>query len=421
VASPQTNSDGVSEGEAPLGEVSLQRLAYGSAVELEQAFAESLRLGALFVPSEDEWRIGQPVRVTLDLSFCGREVEVSGVVAAVRLPGLARAGTVPGVSLQLRTPVPALREALVQATGLSLDAAELAPEDDRREFPRSPAHGIARLEIGSSRFPAEVLNVSYGGMLALLHGLDLGPPSEGNALLTHPQTGQEISVPSRIVSQARCDHGKVAVGVQFEYSADRIDEVMAFIDDLQSLQHAKRLAQVTGSLEDAPLADVIETLAGTSSEGTLRLSRAGKDGIVVHRDREILHAATGLVSGLKAVSRLLLWRDGRFAYQAAIEPFQTAEAPLPIEAALLVASVNRDEAVRHGVDAFDPDETFQLDAALMDQLAPQLDEVHREIGEHVRMGFPLGAILDILIHGDGVIYKALSELLESGVISRAGA
>ena len=404
---------------APLEVETPLRLAYGSADDLEQDFAEGLRHGALFVPSEAAWELGRAVRVCLALEFCDREVEVSGRVAALRPPGMARTGAVPGVSLQLRTPVATLRAALEDATGLSLYTEDPPRPDERRESPRGPAHGIATLEIGDSHFPAEILNVSYGGMLALLHGLDLAPGRDAVAKLSHPQTGQGLSVPSRIISQARCDHGKMAVGIQFQYPARRIDEVMAFIDDLQSLQHAKRLAQVSGSLEDAPLEDVIETLAGASSEGTLRVSRDDEEGIVVHRDGEILHAATGLVSGMKAVSRLLLWRDGRFAYQASIDPFETAEAPLPIEAALLTAAVNRDEAVRHGIDAFDPDDTFGVDAALLEQLAPQLDEVHREIAEHARMGFPLGAILDILIQGDGVIYKALAELFDSGVVCRA--
>jgi hypothetical protein len=254
-------------------------------------------------------------------------------------------------------------------------------------------------------------------MLALLHGLDLGLRSEVTAILKHPQRGEEISIESRIVNQAACDHGKMAVGIQFQYPARRIDEVMAFIDDLQSLQHAKKLAQVSGSLSDTPLEDVIETLAGASSEGTLRVSRGDEEGVLIHRDGEILHAATGLVSGVKAVSRLLFWREGRFTYQAAIEPFETSEVPLPIEAALLAATVHRDEAERLGIDRFDPDDTFRLDEGLMDQLAPQLDEVHREIAEHVRMDFPLGAILDILLQGDGVIYGALVELLDSGIIT----
>lgn len=400
------------------GEVAL-RVAFASAQELEKVFEQSLRHAALFVAGED-WPVGQAVRVRLDLSFCGGEVEVAGRVAAVRPAGVARTGAEPGVSLQLRTPIAGLREALEQASGLSLPIGEPTISDDRRGAPRGPAHGLATLEIGSSRFPAEILNVSYGGMLALLHGLDLGPGNDGAAILRHPQTGQEVSVPSRVVSQARCDHGKVAVGVHFQYPAHRIDEVMAFIDDLQSLQHAKELAQVSGSLADTPLEDVIETLAGASSEGTLRVSRGDEEGVLVHREGEILHAATGLVSGMKAVSRLLLWREGRFSYQAAIEPFQTGEQPLPIEAALLTATVSRDEAVRHGVDEFDPDDTFEVDAALVERLGPQLRPVHREIAEHVRMGFPLGAILDILIEGDGVIYKALAELLESGVVSRSG-
>lgn len=405
--------------EVPLEAGSLLQVGYRSAGELETEFEESLRHGALFVPSEAEWELGQSVSVRLALAFCDREVELSGRIAALRPPGMARTGAVPGVSVQLRTPIAALRTALEEATGRSLSASDPGPRDERRESPRGPAHGIAMLAVGSSRFPAEILNVSYGGMLALLHGLDLGPGSEADAILRHPQTEQEISVPSRVVSQARCDHGKVAVGIQFQYPARRIDEVMAFIDDLKSLQHAKRLAQISGSLADAPLEDVIETMAGASSEGTLRISRDDEEGVLVHRDGEILHAATGLVSGMKAVSRLLLWRDGRFAYQAAVDSFETAEAPLPIEAALLAAAVNRDEAVRHGIDEFDPDDVFRVDTKLLDQLGPELDEVHLDIAEHVRMGFPLGAILDILIQGDGVIYKALAELFDSGVVSRA--
>lgn len=413
-----TNSEVDAEGVVGLEAGGSLRLVYSSAEELEKAFAESLSHAAIFVPSEAEWEPGQAVCLSMDLRFCEREVEVQGQVAAVRPPGMARTGAVPGVSLQLGTPVAEIRTALEQATGLSLGTAEPAAGDERRESPRGPAHGTATLAVGSSQFPAEIVNVSYGGILALLHGLDLGLGSAATATLTHPHREEEISVESRVISQTLCDHGKMAVGFQFQYPARRIEEVMAFIDDLQSLQRAKTLAQVSGSLADSPLEDVIETLMGASSEGTLRVSRGDEEGIVIHRDGEILHAATGLVSGMKAVSRLLLWREGRFAFQAAIDPFETAEEPLPIEAALVAAAVNRDEAVRHGVASFDPDDTFRLDEGLMDQLATQLDEVQLEIAEHVCMDFPLGAILDILIHGDGVIYKALAELLDSGVISR---
>ncbi len=396
------------------------RLTYSSLKEAQKVFAESLRRGALFVTGEFEWQPGQHVQLHVDLPFCGRSLEIAGIVAAVRPTALAHDDEEAGIALQLRTPLAALRSELEEATGAWFGTPDEPPaHGDRRATPRGPAHGLATLVVRGSRFPAEMLNLSYGGMLVLLEGLDLGLGGSGTAVLQHPHTGEAVSVECRIISQAPCDHGRMAAGIQFHYPARRIDEVMAFIDDLQGLQHAKELAQVRGSLGDAPLEDVIQTLAGASSEGTLRVSCGDEEGILIHRDGQIVHAATGLVSGMKAVSRLLLWSEGRFAYQASIDPFEATTEPLPIEAALLSATVNRDEAVRHGIAAFHPDDIFDVNTDLLDQVDSKLEDVHREIADHVRMGFPLGAILDILVQGDGVIYKALVELLESGVVARS--
>ena len=394
-------------------------LSYASLQDVRTTFAESLRRGALFVTGDFDWKPGQYLQLRVDLPFCDRQLEIDGIVAAVRPAALAHDDEEPGVAVQLRTPLAALRKELEEATGESFgDDAETPHPGERRASPRGPAHGLATLVVGNAHFPAEMLNLSYGGMLVLLDGLDLGLGGSGTAVLQHPHSGEEVSVECRIVSQAPCDHGRMAAGIQFQYPARRIDEVMAFIDDLQSLQHAKELAQVSGSLADAPLEDVIQTLAGASSEGTLRVSSGDEEGILIHRDGEIVHAATGLVCGMKAVSRLLLWREGRFAYQASIDPYEAVTEPLPIEAALLCGTVNRDEAVRHGIAQFHPDDVFDVNTDLLDQVDAKLDDVHREIADHARMGFPLGAILDILVQGDGVIYKALVELLDSGVVSR---
>jgi hypothetical protein len=393
------------------------RLIYESADAVEKDFGAGFGHAALFVESDGAWQPGQAVRICLDLRFCGREVRIQGLVVAVRPPGLGAAGAVPGVSLQLQTPVASIRYLLQEATGVALATAERVTPEERRGAPRSPAHGVATLVVEGAQFPAEMLNVSYEGMLALLHGLDLGLGSDVNVILKHPQRGEEISIDSRIVNQTRCDHGKMAIGIQFQYPARRIDAVMAFIDDLQSLERAKKLAEVSGCLDDAPLENVIETLTGASSEGTFRLTRGDEEGILIHQDGQILHAATGLVSGMKAVSRVLLWREGRFAYQAAIEPFETKESPIPIEVALLEATVHRDEVGLLGIERFHPDDSFCLNEELMNQIGGELGEIHQEVAEHIRMDFPLGAILDILIQGDGVIYKALADLLHSGVVT----
>lgn len=301
------------------------------------------------------------------------------------------------------------------ASPLAVEDAD-RPLDERRRFPRRSVRGTSSLVIGGTTHSAELVNVSYGGMLILLSRAEIGLGSEVATILVHPESNAEISIESRVVNRTRCDDDRMAVGVQFQYPFHRIDEVMGFIDDLQGLAPADKMTRLAGSLADSPLEDVIGTVAGASGEGTLRIFRGGEEGILIHRDGAILHAATGLVSGMKAVSRMLLWRDGGFVYQAAIGPFETSDEPLPLESALLSAMVHLDEAMRAGCDRFDPDDTFHLDEDLMEQLAPELDDLYKEIAEHVRMDFPLGAILDILPQDDGSIYKALVELLESGAV-----
>lgn len=298
------------------------------------------------------------------------------------------------------------------------EAAPSSPGDDRRQFPRRSAHAAVRLAADGAEFQAELVNVSYGGMLVLLGDREVEIGRDVTSLLHHPQTGAEVSVPSRVVNRASCEDGRTAAGLQFQYSVDRIDEMMAFVDDLHRASLPAGPGELSGSLCDWPLEDVIAMLAYSSSQGTLRLRSGDEEGIVVHRDGEILHATTGLVTGMKAISRLLLWREGSFVYRTAIEPFEAAEEPLAIDAALLSGTVHRDESLRLGGGSkFDPDTTFRLDEVLMEQIAPELGEIYREIAEHVRMGFPLGAVLDILPQNDGVIYKALIELLEGGVIT----
>jgi len=45
-----------------------------------------------------------------------------------------------------------------------------------------------------------------------------------------------------------------------------------------------------------------------------------------------------------------------------------------------------------------------------------LDELGRELAENAGLGFPLGALIDILTASDARIYKALAELIEAGVL-----
>jgi hypothetical protein len=208
----------------------------------------------------------------------------------------------------------------------------------------------------------------------------------------------------------------MVVGVEFRYELERVDEVARFVDGLRSFHHARSLATITGSLQHTPLEAVLETFSSSSNAGTLRLVRGEQQGKLAYQDGEILYATTGLVSGAKALGRLFTWTDAQFEFKAEVEPMDDAGGRLPLESAILAAAVQRDELARLDLQALDADMTFLVDEERLAAVERTLEDMGREITENSRMGFPLGAMLDMLPSSDALIYKTLTELIEAGIL-----
>ena len=89
---------------------------------------------------------------------------------------------------------------------------------------------------------------------------------------------------------------------------------------------------------------------------------------------------------------------------------------MPLEQAVLSAVVARDELAQLDLSGFDLNATFAIDGERLAAVESTLDEIGREIAENARMGFPLGAMLDMLTCSDARIYKTVAELIEAGVL-----
>jgi hypothetical protein len=357
--------------------------------------------------------------VRFALAFCGSEIEFDGDVAAVVPAAMAEAGVAAGAAIQLLPPGDELRRRLEAATGLSLPPVEALDPDARRRAARFPARTEALLEVAQRAFPAQTLDVSYNGMLVLLAGLDLSVGTELVATLIHPKTAEEIRVEARVMNRTPCDHGTMAVGVQFLYAMDRVDDVMAFIDDLQGFHHARTLATVTGSVKETPLEVVLETFSALASAGTLELRRGEDEGRIAYADGQIVYATTGLVSGTKALGRMFTWTDARFEFQPRVQAIDTAQERLPLESALFSAAVQRDDFALLSVGGLSVDTSFEIDEARCALAKPDLDPLELALADNAGAGFPLGALLDILPSSDVDIYKALCRLLGDGVLAVA--
>lgn len=393
-------------------------VAYETREALREAFARELFSGAIFVPTVDAFELGQKALVVLVLPFCAEQLEIEGEVVASLPIHIARAGAEPGVSIQLGLAPTELRRRIEGASGADLSELCERPSVFPRVEPRFDVHASVTLVAQGRQFAAETGDISYNGMLVLLRGIDLGVEAELRAQIEHPGTGEKLEVEGRIANQTRCDHGVMAVGVQFRYELERVDEVASFVDDLRSFHHARSLATVSGSIADTPLEAVLETFSSTSSAGTVRLTRGDDQGKIVYQDDEILLATTGLVSGAKALGRLFTWTDAHFEFKPEIENLDDVREPLPLASAILTAAVQRDELAHLELGDLDADATFSVDADLLAAVEPTLDDVGRELSENALMGFPLGAMLDMLSFSDARIYKALTELIESGILHR---
>ena len=413
----EKGSDGLGEpGPEPEGVAKLS-VDYPARDEFEAAFARELFGGAVFVPTLERLPSGQRVRVTFDLLFCETRFALDGEVVASLPAPIASAGGAPGVSVQFLEPPAELRERIERASEIQLGEAPPRHANFPRAELRYPAQAPVLLEIGGRRLSAEMGDVSYNGMLALLPAVDLGDGTSLRVAIEHPRNRERIELDCRIANQTRCNDGVMVLGLKFDYELDRIDDVARFVDDLRSYHHARTLATVSGSLVDTPLETVLETFASVSESGTLRLTRGDERGKIAYQNGEILYVAIGLLSGTKALDRLFTWDDAQFEYRPEVEPMEGIRGRLPLAPAVLAAVVARDELAQLDLGSFDPNVTFSINPERLEIVASALDEIGREIAEHARMGFPLGAMLDMLASSDARIYKAITELIEAGAMS----
>ena len=396
-------------------------VAFASSGELCDAFEHELAHGALFVPTMAALPAGRQVKVTLLFKFCDSQLDLEGEVVTALPPEITRAGATPGLSVQVAESLGDLRGRIETRTGVSLPHPESASHHENRCQPRFPARSAVEFAVAGRKFAAETVDVSYNGMLALLSGVDLEEGTDVSIRINHPGSGEQLSIDGRIANQTPCDHGVMAVGVQFMYDLSRVDEVAAFVDDLRGFHHACSLATVTGSVSDVPLETMLQTFSACASAGTLRLIRGDDRGKLVYQEDEILYVSTGLASGAKALGRMFAWTEAQFEFEPRGELVDGDETRLPLLSAILSAAVERDELARLDLGNLDPDATFSIDAERLSAVRSTLDDLGRELVENAAMGFPLGALVDILAASDVRIYKVVAELIAGGVLQDATA
>jgi hypothetical protein len=197
---------------------------------------------------------------------------------------------------------------------------------------------------------------------------------------------------------------------------DRIDEVMSFIDFLRAFDRARRLVAISGEIDESGLGAILEMFVNTAPAGTMIVSRGQEQGKIVFSDNEILHCALGIVSGLKALSRMFRWKQGRFEFHHELQLNGDTDAPEPLQAAMMSASVQMDEMVRFDGGIIDAADTFETVSEQTVALRSSLSDLEREVLDYAAEGFNVEAISDVVADSDAAVYRALSTLLDAGLL-----
>ncbi len=364
------------------------RVVFKNAEAFQKEYASNLLNGGIFVATEDELELRDRVSVVLVAQFSRQKVKFEGEVVHRVTPEMAQMGAEAGVAVQFDDPVTQVR-AKLQPLRMAGGATEPAPADDpRRRAPRAPARVPARIDSSVRSFEGHTRDLSRSGVLVALSGE--GPP---------------VGEKNGIVS---------AVGIEFAPGEGQRDGMERFVDDVQNVEHNRRLGGITGDISELGIHSLLQMFASTAKQGTLAIHRAEEEGLIGFDGGLMRFVKIGAASGMKALVRLMTWEAGSFEFHARLDPIQQSDVPLPVDAAMLEAVRMIDEGRLLDAGRFPGEATPQVDNAAD---VSGLSKLEAAVVDLARAGFTVQRMVDVIPEPDPEIYRALESLLDGGVLA----
>ncbi len=120
--------------------------------------------------------------------------------------------------------------------------------------------------------------------------------------------------------------------------------------------------------------------------------------------------------GVKALARILSWRDGFFEFRAHVDPLSDGHTKVPMEAALLDALRALDENNRLSSPQLPASARLEVARDRLDTLGQPIGKTEQAILELAAAGFTVRRILDVIPEDDAAIRSAITALLDRGII-----
>jgi Tfp pilus assembly protein PilZ len=393
------------------------QLEFASAEEFQQEHTANLVNGGVFIATLDPATPREPVSVELSLAGQPKKIRLDGEIVHIVPPEMAEAGAVPGVAVQFGCTQTALRAALepfVQAAGAPRHE---PPDSGRRKAPRVPAQVPIRIKAPGISLSGRTRDISLCGVLVSIPGDSMPVGTRVQLMIEHPSNGESLGVDATVTRQIASKGGVVALAIEFDPAPERQDELHTFIADVQSAEHSRRLGGMHGSLTEIGPQNLLQMLGKTAPHGTLTVTRENEEAVIGFEGQMLCYVQLGMISGMKALTRVLGWDEGTFEFHARLEPMMSEDSPMLLDAALLEATRNLDELGTLDLSVLSPDAKVHFQSLPAGPGGAENSKVEDAILDLARGEFTIRRILDMIPEPDVEILRALTFLADLGSIA----
>lgn len=276
-------------------------------------------------------------------------------------------------------------------------------------------HGAAALEKALERIPDVVICPID---LPVIDGIRLAEILRGNprtrgasfVFLVHDELDAPISMDSR-------DSTVVAPWHEEEI----LDHIDAILERAARFGEIRSNSEIEGKLSQISIADLLQIFQMNARSGTLRISREGSSGsgsILVHRGN-VVDASVPLVDGTvitgeKALYRILVWREGRFEFLPG-EVASSGHIQKPVRMLLMEGMRQKDEWDKLRTELPGLDVRLCL-AQPQEQIQTEDHPLTREVVDAIVSRGRLGEIVDHCSYPDYQVGRAVLDLIARGTV-----
>lgn len=436
-------------------------LVFDDPKAFQQEYARNLERGGAFIATTDAFELREVVEVLVEAGFGGEKLVLAAEIVH------AGAG---GVAVQFLDPAPELRsrlESLVESADRALAAAAAVEADDdivvgpaddefgdvdldedsfdldgagaktsvglasaappgaegdpndrtfRARAERAPMRVAVVVKTPTGKaLTARTRDLSPTGLLVSVEGEELPVGREVRVELTDPTSGEKLDVPAKVIRHIQGEGVVPAVALALQPGAMRAD-VERFVAELQKVDAEQQRGGIRGPLEELGGPSMLQMFSALSKQGTLTVSHGAEEGVVAFENGMLTIAHVGSVMGVKALARILSWRDGFFEFRSHVDSAGDGHPKVPIEGAILDALRVLDENNRLSSPQLPASARLEVARERLDALGQPIGKTEQAVLELAAAGFTVRRILDVIPENDAAIRSAVTALLDRGII-----